>query len=70
MTNEAAIDRIARDLHDVLDTMRADLDRLELLATALTIFNRPIPDYEPRFNHLHRATFGAEELGNAASREQ
>jgi hypothetical protein len=70
MRNQAATDRIMRDLHDVLNTMRADLDRVELLATALSVFSRPIPAYEPRFNHIHHLAMGAEELGKAASPKQ
>ncbi len=70
MSNATATDRITRDLRDVLDTMRADLDRVELLATALSVFSRPIPAYEPRFNHLHHLAMGAKELGKAASPKQ
>ena len=56
MTNEAAIDQIKRELDDALDTMRSDLDRVEMLAAALNAFSHPIPDYEPRFLHLNHAT--------------
>ena len=49
--------------------MRGDLDRIELLAVALSAFSRPIPDYEPRFRHLNRAALNAQELGKAASRK-
>jgi hypothetical protein len=70
MTDEAAADRIARDLQDVLKAMRADLDRLDLLANALVIFNRPIPDYEPQFSHLHRVTFGVQEFGKTDRHKQ
>ena len=69
MTNEATTGRIKRELHDVLDSMRDDLDRIELLAAALSAFSRPIPDYEPRFRHLNRAALNAQELGKAASRK-
>ena len=63
MTNEAATDRMKGDLHRVLDHMRTDLERVEILAVALGIFSRPVPDYEPRFHHLHRAALDAHELG-------
>ncbi len=69
MLNEAATDRIKRDLHGILDRMCGDLDRVELLAAALNIFNCPVPDYEPRFHHLHRVMLNAQELGNAADQE-
>jgi hypothetical protein len=55
-------------LDDALDNMRGDLDRVELLAAALSAFSRPVPDYEPRFHHLHRAELSVKELGKAASR--
>ena len=47
MTNLAATERIKRKLDDALDNMRGDLDRVELLAAALSAFSRPVPDYEP-----------------------
>jgi hypothetical protein len=65
MTNEAAADRIKRELADVLDNLRNDLDRVELLAAALTIFSRPVLDYEPRFHHVPRA----HELGQTDTRK-
>lgn len=70
MTNEATIDQIKREFDDVLDSMRGDLDRVELLAVAMSAFGRPIPDYEPRFRHLNRAALNVQELGKAASRKQ
>ncbi|HEY7998771.1 MAG: hypothetical protein WA743_01780 [Pseudolabrys sp.] len=69
MTNEATTGRIKREFHDVLDSMRDDLDRIELLAITMSAFSRPIPDYEPRFRHLNRAALNAQELGKAASRK-
>ena len=48
MRTETAIDRVKRDLHRALDNMRADLDRIEILAAALSAFSKPVPDYEPR----------------------
>jgi hypothetical protein len=70
MRTETAIDRVKRDLHGALDNMRADLDRVELLAAALSVFSRPIPDYEPRFLHLHRVPLSAHELGETDARKQ
>jgi hypothetical protein len=63
MRTEAAIDRVKRDLHRALDTMHADLNRVEILAAALSAFSRPIPDYEPGFRHLHHLTLTAHEIG-------
>jgi hypothetical protein len=69
MINEAATDQIKRKLDYALDTMRSDLDRVELLAVGLNAFSRPIPDYAPRFMHLNAATLGAQELGQAARKQ-
>ncbi|HEY1310810.1 MAG TPA: hypothetical protein VGF02_07650 [Pseudolabrys sp.] len=63
MTNEEATDRIKRKLDDALDTMRSDLDRVELLAVALNTFSRPIPDYEPTFRHVRQLTLNSHMLG-------
>jgi hypothetical protein len=68
MTNMAATERIKRDLDDALDNMRGDVDRVELLAAALSAFSRPVPDYEPRFHHLHRAELSVKEFGKAVNR--
>ncbi|MFI4962099.1 MAG: hypothetical protein ACHP82_11695 [Hyphomicrobiales bacterium] len=50
--------------------MRAELDRVGLLAAALSVFSRPIPDYEPRFRHLPRVALSAHELGETDARKQ
>jgi hypothetical protein len=68
MTNLAATERIKRKLDDALDNMHGDLDRVELLAAALSAFSRPVPDYEPRFHHLHPAELSVKELGKSVSR--
>ena len=59
---DTATDRVRRELYRVLDTTRADLDRIELLAAALGAFCRPIPDYEPSFRHMRHLTLSAHEL--------
>jgi hypothetical protein len=69
MGTETAIDRVKRDLHGALDTMRTELDRVELLAAALSVFSRPIPDYEPRFRHLPSVPLSAHELGETDARK-
>ncbi|MGH6666003.1 MAG: hypothetical protein ACREB2_14060 [Pseudolabrys sp.] len=68
MTSEAASEQIKRELDEALGTMRSELDRVELLAAALSVFSHPIPDYEPRFHHLNRVALSAQELGKAAGR--
>jgi hypothetical protein len=46
----------------VTDRLRSDIDRIELLAAVLAAFNEPVPNYEPRFQHLRRFTNKAREL--------
>jgi len=63
MKPESAIDRVRRDLHRVLDRMRADLDRIEILTAALSAFGKPVPDYEPTFRHIRHLALAAHEIG-------
>ena len=62
MKSETAIDRVRRELHRILDNVRADLDRIEILSAALNAFSKPVPDYEPRFRHMHNATLSAYQI--------
>lgn len=50
-------------MYRVLDHMRSDFDRIEILAAALSAFSKPIPDYEPAFQHMRHLTLTAHELG-------
>jgi hypothetical protein len=68
MRHEATIDRIRRELQRSLDSKCVDLDRVELLTAALDAFSGPVPNYEPRFHHLHSLMSNAREL--PATREQ
>jgi hypothetical protein len=61
MPSDNATDRLKRELSRAVETLRADLDRVELLTAARGAFHRPVPDYEPTFRHTHRVT--AHELG-------
>jgi hypothetical protein len=63
MRTETAIERLRRDLHRVLDNMRADLNRIEILTAALSAFGRPVPAYEPGFRHLRNLTLGVHKIG-------
>ena len=63
MQTETAIDRVKRDLHGALDNMRADLDRVDILSAALSAFSKPVPDYEPTFQHMRHLTLNAHEIG-------
>ncbi len=63
MRTESATDGMKRELHRLLDNIRGDLDRIEILTVALNVFSRPVPDYEPHFRHLRQSTRDAHELG-------
>jgi hypothetical protein len=52
-----------QELHRTIDRMRIDLTRVEILTAALSAFARPIPDYEPAFQHMQKMTRGAHQLG-------
>jgi hypothetical protein len=65
MGTEAGMDKIKRELHRAMDSIRSDLTRVEILAAALSAFSRPVPDYEPAFLHVHRLKLSAHELGSA-----
>lgn len=65
MATDAAIDRIRQELHRTIDDMRHDLTRVEILTAALNAFARPVPDYEPTFQHMQKATRGVYEIGQA-----
>lgn len=63
MRTESATDRVRCELHRALDHMRADLDRVEILSAALNAFSKPVPDYEPGFQHLRNMDLRTHELG-------
>ena len=62
MRTETAIDRVTCELHGVLDHMRADIDRIEILMAALSAFRRPVPNYEPAFRNMRHLMLTAHEL--------
>jgi hypothetical protein len=62
MKTETAVD-VRRQLHRVLDNMRVDLDRVEILSAALQAFSKPVPDYEPGFRHIQNLSLGTHKLG-------
>lgn len=63
MAVDNATDRLKRDLKHAVESLRTDLDRVELLTAALSAFYRPVPDYEPKFQHMHRTNLSEYELG-------
>jgi hypothetical protein len=62
-----ATEQLKHDLYRVVDGLRADLDRVEILIAALNGFGRPVPGYEPRF---HDFSLSAYELGKRAGGER
>lgn len=65
MTTDVATEQIKEELHRAIDRLRVDLTRIEILSAALMAFARPVPDYEPAFRHMQKATRGVYELGQA-----
>ncbi len=63
MRVETAPEQLRDDLHRLCDNIRSDLDRIEILTAALNAFDRPVPDYEPGFQHLQHSILGKHELG-------
>jgi hypothetical protein len=62
MRTVTAIEHLRRELHRILNNMHADLDRIEILSAALSGFGRPVPDYEPRFQHLRHLSLAAHQI--------
>ncbi len=62
MAPENTTDRLKRELSQAVEKLKADLDRVELLTAALSAFHKPVPDYEPTFQHAHRMSLSAHEL--------
>jgi hypothetical protein len=67
MRNEAATETIKGQLHRVLDDLRTDIERVELLTAALDAFSSPVPEYEPKFHHVQRSSRQVKELGRRSS---
>jgi hypothetical protein len=47
-----ATERVKRELHRAVDNVRAEIDRIEILAAALAAFSQPVPSYDPYFHHM------------------
>jgi hypothetical protein len=67
MTNDnfQPVERLKREIHRALDSVDAQLARLEILTAALAAFSRPIPDYDLSFQHQRHLTASATVLRNA-----
>lgn len=57
------MERLRRDLHRVLDDMRSDLERIEILTAAMIGFSKPVPDYEDGFRHMPHMRLDAHRMG-------
>jgi hypothetical protein len=62
MGTDAATDRVKKELLRAFDNIRAELDRIEILAAGLAAFNMPVPSYEPTFRHLPQLNRNVQEL--------
>lgn len=62
MNSDMTMERVRGDLHRVLDRTRTDLDRIEILAAAMSAFSRPVPDYEPSFRHMNSLALTEHEI--------
>ena len=69
MEQQVATDVLVKELQSVLDKMSRDFDRIEILTGALAAFSRPVPDYEPKFLHLNRATLDEHGLAGPPARD-
>jgi len=60
--------KLMDELQRALDTMNGELVRVELLAAVLAGLSRPVPEYEPQFHHLGRASLTDHELSQRRAR--
>ncbi|MFN3659461.1 MAG: hypothetical protein ACK4UO_19625 [Pseudolabrys sp.] len=65
MATETGTEKIKCELYRTMDSMRDDMLRIEILTAALAAFNRPVPEYEPTFRHVHRLDLNAHQLGSS-----
>ena len=57
MKTHTAMDQVRRDLLVALDHTR-----VELLSAAMSAFSKPVPEYEPRFHHMHELALTKHEI--------
>jgi hypothetical protein len=62
MRSVSAPEQLQLDLQRLIDNVRGDLDRIELLSVALGAFDRSVPDYEPHFHHMQDVLRNVHEL--------
>ncbi|MCW5690061.1 MAG: hypothetical protein KIT76_16055 [Pseudolabrys sp.] len=55
------------EMHRALEKVGRELEKLEILAAAMAAFSRPVPDYEPGFQHQRHLTASATVLRNRPS---
>lgn len=69
MKSDTAIDRMKRELHRALDHTRIDLDRIEILTAAMSAFSKPVPEYEPQFQHMQGLALTRHEINQLSSED-
>lgn len=62
--NLQPVERLKREISRALDAIDTQLARLEILTAAMAAFSRPIPDYDPGFQHQRHLTASATVLRN------
>jgi hypothetical protein len=67
MGSNPQLDRLKGELYRLVDSMRADLDRVEILIAGMEGFYRSVPDYEPRFRHMPEGSLRRHEIGRRAA---
>ena len=70
MPTVKAKERIERQLQEAIDCLRADLVRVEIWASALNGFARPIPDYQPGDEVTRHLLPPCSDEGNSAKRRE
>ena len=65
-----AMERLQGDLSGALRNVHAELERVEILAAALSGFSAPIPDYEPMFRNIAPARLTSHELGTSTANDE
>jgi hypothetical protein len=62
-------DGISEKLHEAIDGLRKDVTRVEVWATALSTFAKPIPDYQPNPKYQLGQPFQSDELAKNDNQE-
>jgi hypothetical protein len=66
---QTAMERLKGDLGGALRNMHVELERVEILAAALYGFSKPVPDYEPTFQHIAPGQLQRHELDGRTAKD-